>query len=196
VTDGCNRHQLCPGHAWSCFESGKRPSRHSLPLVTARAPPMFEKTDWIGLMKCAGNTNALHKCQSSLSRCFEMRKIDSSAPWGVPGATVLVAVCFQEWCVPVLVSLDAPAKSFVLRRWSNFYFSRPHKLLRYFPATVRLPTKAVPRHKARCAAAHSTSRISNHRSPIRTVLQLGFAVQSSGKKRCGRRVGELRKVRA
>jgi hypothetical protein len=31
-------------------------------------PPMFGKTDWIGLMKCAGNANALHECQSSLSR--------------------------------------------------------------------------------------------------------------------------------
>src|SRR5271170_811644 len=103
-----------------------------------------------------------------------MRKIDSSAPRGVPGATALVAVCFQEWGVPVLVSLDAPAKSFALRRWSNFYFSRPHKLLRYLPATVRLPTKAVPRHKARCAAAHSMSRISNHRSPSQDGITARF----------------------
>ena len=36
--------------------------------------------------------------------------------------------------VPVLVYLEAPAKSFVLRRCSNFYFSRPHKLFRYSPA--------------------------------------------------------------
>ncbi len=61
---------------------------------------------------------------------FEMRKIDWSAPWGVPGATALVSVWFQECDVPVLLSLEVPAKSFVLRRWSNIYFSRPHKLFR------------------------------------------------------------------
>ena len=42
---------------------------------------------------------------------LEMRKIDSSAPWGVPGAAALAAVWFQECGVPVLVSLEVPAKS-------------------------------------------------------------------------------------
>ncbi len=37
------------------------------------------------------------------------------------------------------------------------------------------------------------SRISVVGVLVRTVLQLGFTVQSSGKKRCGSRVGELRK---
>jgi hypothetical protein len=59
------------------------------------------------------------------SNIFEMRKIDSSAPWGVPGATALAAVWFQECGVPVLVSLEVPAKSFVLRRCSNFIFPAP-----------------------------------------------------------------------
>jgi hypothetical protein len=41
-----------------------------------------------------------------------------------------VAVWFQECDLPVLVSLEMAAKSFVLRRCSNFYFSRPHNLFR------------------------------------------------------------------
>jgi hypothetical protein len=46
------------------------------------------------------------------------------------GRRAWVAVWFQEWGLPVLVSLEMAAKSFVSRRGPNFYFSRPHKLLR------------------------------------------------------------------
>ncbi len=46
-------------------------------------------------------------------------------PSGRARARALVAVWFQEWGVPVLVSLEVPAKSFVLRRCSNFIFPAP-----------------------------------------------------------------------
>ena len=59
-----------------------------------------------------------------------MRKIDGSAPRGVQGRRPWVAVWFQECDLPVLLSLEMAAKSFVLRRWPNFYFSRPHNLFR------------------------------------------------------------------
>src|ERR1700733_14824174 len=61
---------------------------------------------------------------------FGMRKIDGSAPRGVQGRRPWVAVWFQECDLPVLLSLEMAAKSFVLRRWPNFYFSRPHNLFR------------------------------------------------------------------
>ena len=57
---------------------------------------------------------------------------------------------------------------------------------------TRLSAKAVPRHKARCAAAHSRAESRIIGVLVRTVLQLGLTVQSADKKRCGRRVGELR----
>ena len=100
---------------------------------------------------------------------------------------------FRNAMFPSLVSLEVAAKSFVLPRWSNFIFSRPHKLFRravvagcWFFGAIQAPI--------RYPAAHSTSRIIG--VLVRTVLQLGFAVQSSGKKRCGRRVVELRRRRA
>ena len=46
-------------------------------------------------------------------------------PSGRARARALVAVWFQEWGVPVLVSLEVRAKSFVLRRCSNFIFPAP-----------------------------------------------------------------------
>ena len=107
----------------------------------------------------------------------------------------LVAVWFQECGIPVLVSLEVPAKSFVLRRCSNFYFSRPHKLFRrpVFAGCRRgFRLKPCPDTK------HDVPRLIRGAESqiigvlVRTVLQLGFIVQRSGKKRCGRRVGELR----
>lgn len=92
--------------------------------------------------------------------------------------------------------LEVPAKSFVSRRWSNFYFPRPHKLFRG-------PVFAGCRRGFRLKPCPDTNRdvprlFRGAESKIigvlvRTVLQLGFTLQSSGKKRCGRRVGELRK---
>jgi hypothetical protein len=58
-------------------------------------------------------------------RCGD-EKEQLSAPGGVPGAAALGWIGFRECDVPVVVA----AKSFVLSRWPNFYFSRPPKLLR------------------------------------------------------------------
>jgi hypothetical protein len=63
-------------------------------------------------MKCAGNANALHECQSSLSR-FGDEKDRLIRPLGRARARALVAVWFQECGVPVLASFEVPAKSFV-----------------------------------------------------------------------------------
>src|ERR1700733_4591145 len=79
---------------------------------------------------------------------------------------------------------------------AKFYFPRPHKLFRrpVFAACRRgFRLKPCPDTK------HDVPRLIRGAESqiigvlVRTVLQLGFPVQSSGKKRCGRRVGELRK---
>ena len=75
------------------------------------------------------------------------------------------------------------AKSFVLRRCSNLFFPAPISCL----GVGYLPDAVESREVARLKPCPSFGVL------VRTVLQFGFAVQSSGKKRCGRRVGELRK---
>ena len=56
--------------------------------------------------------------------------------------------CFFVTCFfPVLLSLEVPAKSFVLRRWPNIYFSRPHKLLRGV-SSASCPTRLSARSRA------------------------------------------------
>jgi len=46
---------------------------------------------------------------------------------------------------PSLVSVEVAAKSFVLPRWSNFIFSRPHKLFRRaVVAGCWFPDGAIP----------------------------------------------------
>ena len=79
-------------------------------------------------------------------------------PSGRARARVLVAVWFQEWGVPVLVSLEAPAKSFVLRRWPNFYFSRPHSCLGIRRLATRLSAKDMPRRKGGRAGPQGAGR--------------------------------------
>ena len=74
---------------------------------------------------------------------------------------------FRNARFPSLVSVEVAAKSFVLRRGSNFIFSAP----------IATKGKGIRR-----AAGLGWN-----------VLQLRLAVQGFGKKRCGRRVVELRK---
>jgi hypothetical protein len=59
-----------------------------------------------------------------------LRKIDRSAPWGVPRAAALGCGLVSGMQSSRLFSVEVAAKSFVLPRCSNFIFSRPHKLFR------------------------------------------------------------------
>ena len=96
-----------------------------------RSPPMFEARETgFGLMKCAGDTNALHECQSSLSR-FGDEKDRLIRPSGrASGRRPWVAVWFQECNVPVLFPSRYRLSPLFYEGGSNIYFSRPHKLLR------------------------------------------------------------------
>ena len=68
-----------------------------------------------------------------------------------------VGVALQECQVPVIVSVVvsvivrwwAAAKSFVLPRWSDFYFSRPHKSFRgpLRQWVIRLPARPKTRRR-------------------------------------------------
>jgi AraC-like DNA-binding protein len=77
-----------------------------------------------------------------------------------------------------------------------FIFPRPHKRFR---GPVFAGCRRGFRLKPSPDTKHDVPRLIRGAESqiigvlVRTVLQLGFAVQSSGKKRCGRRVGELRK---
>jgi len=88
---------------------------------------------------------------------MELRKIDRSAPWGVPGRRPWVAVWFQECNVPVFGFRGVAAKSFVLRRCSNFIFPRPHKLFR---RAIYFPSKD---------AAGAQSAVARHSRPTKTL---------------------------
>jgi hypothetical protein len=114
------------------------------------------------------------------------------------------------------------AKSFVLRRGSNFIFPAPISCL----GDGYLPDAGESRERDEMSSLSGDWEVAD-RGPliplkpkgglngapsigcrcgkkvvkpcpwfgvlVRTVLQFGFTVQSSGKKRCGRRVGKLRK---
>ena len=82
---------------------------------------------------------------------MELRKIDRSAPWGVPGRRPWVAVWFQECNVPVFGFRGIAAKSFVLRRCSNLFFPAPIIYLgeqyifpQRMPPGHNLPRRAIP----------------------------------------------------
>jgi hypothetical protein len=78
----------------------------------------------------------------------------------------------------------------------KFLFSRPHKLFR---RPVFAGCRRGFRLKPCLDTMHDVPRLIRGAESkiigvlVRTVLQLGLTVQGSGKKRCGRRVGELRK---
>src|ERR1700733_3009469 len=100
-----------------------------------------------------------------------VEKDRSIRPLGRARAAALVAVWFDE--------RDFPRLWFPSGWRLSPLFSQDDQIL-FFPAPISY-----------LGERHFPSRIIE--VLVRTVLQLGFTVQSSGKKRCGRRVGELRK---
>jgi hypothetical protein len=112
---------------------------------------------------------------------MELRKIDRSAPWGVPGRRPWVAVWFQECNVPVFGFRGVAAKSFVLRRCSNFIFSRPHKLFRraiYFPSKDAAGAQSAEARHSRPTKTLATSPLDQYLGFCR--YKMPFRVVSVG----------------
>src|SRR3984885_3019742 len=103
-----------------------------------------------------------------------VEKDRSIRPLGRARAAALVAVWFDE--------RDFPRLWFPSGWRLSPLFSQDDQIL-FFPAPISY-----------LGERHFPSRIIE--VLVRTVLQLGFTVQSSGKKRCGRRVVKLRRQRA
>src|ERR1700735_2019159 len=112
------------------------------------------------VLPMAGQPPARRSCER-----IELRKIDRSAPWGVPGVAALGC--------GLVSGMQGSCLWLPLRRRLSPVFYEGAQIL-FFPAPIScLGERYLP-------AAHSMSRIIGLLD--RTVLQLGLAVQSSGKK--------------
>src|ERR1700678_2313179 len=86
---------------------------------------MFGKTDWIGLLKCAGNPNAFMSV-NPVSPVFGDEKDRWIRPLGrARGDGPGCGLCLRNAVFPSYISLEVAAKSFVSRRCSNFIFPAP-----------------------------------------------------------------------
>ena len=93
---------------------------------------------------------------------------------------------------PSWLSLEAPAKSFVLRRGSNFIFPAPISCLGIPQPGARLSAKAMPRQKGRYVVARSMSGSQIIGVLLRTVLELCFTVQRVFSRQfCGQLCGRM-----
>jgi hypothetical protein len=137
-------------------------------------------------MKCAGNTDALHECQSSLSRFRDEKdrlirplgRARGDGPWFGLVSGMMFPSCFPSRCrLSPLFDEDGQI----------FIFPAPISCLGepYLPAATKLSAKGVPRHKAKCRGSFDEQ---NLKSPESWLGRYYSSVLPS-RKRCGRRVG-------
>ena len=124
-------------HPVACFRSSIIPPASPLSTLrcdTSRNHRQDSRPEWSRFSFSVGLSHPL--------QCAGLSRRSLSPVFWLLSPVFLSPVFF-----PVLLSLEVPAKSFVLRRWPNIYFSRPHKLLRGV-SSASCPTRLSARSRA------------------------------------------------